>query len=219
MYGSRAADQYSTTVMGDDINEDRNGRWTKSRKQFDPTVGVLGRADYRKLLNHYHVVGGRKYSFRFEDPTDCSAELALIDTSAGGTEFQMRQEYRVEVFAWDGSFQGYESTYRDITLVDPSSAWISLNGVSLPVTQNPNTNYLFNEPSWNENGNGITASVSEDGIVTLSDAITSSDELRATFVFHYRVRFLSDALDRTYTGYESFTVQAGLIEVGVEEEA
>lgn len=216
MYQSRSADQFNTTVMGDDVNEDRNQRWTQSRRTFEPITGIFGRDQLRLMRNIFQNVKGRTYSFRFKDPTDCAAESALVENLAGGTTFQLRQEYSADLFDWAGADVGNVSTYRSVSLVDPSSCFVTVNGAPVIVTQNPYTSYLFNEPAWNENGS-LSVSVAEDGGLTFSASLTATDEIRATFVFHHRVRFNVDNLDVTYVNYESFQVNAPLIEVGVEE--
>lgn len=217
-YQSTMGEQFNTRLAapGGNAAEGRTAAWGEySRHTFEPVTNVIGVEDLERLQAFHAAVQGRAYAFRLEWPGDNSALNSLIDTSAGGDTFQLRKEYEVTVYSHDGSDTSTVKAYKPIFLCIPQTVFLTLNGVEVPVEEN--TAYL---PLWNEgifNGGDLSASVSNSGVITLSEAITSSDVLRATFNYQYCVRFVNDEMRIQLVTYGAYSVTAPMIEVYGED--
>ena len=218
LYGSKPCVQYNTSITPSGSgNESRYSIWGPHARQYYELGSFIGDSTiYNKVLAFFHVVRGRAYSFRFLDKGDFTATDSVIDTSAGGTTFQLRKVYSVSEWLYEGSTDTptvYEH-YRDITLPDPSTVFLTLNGDAVPVAENPDYGDLFGDPEFNPTET-MTASVNgQTGIITLSQSITSSDDLVATqFSFHVKVRFDTDRMEPTYFSFQAYQGSLPLIEV------
>lgn len=218
-YQSSMGEQFSTrvTAPGGNAAEGRTSSWGEnSRHTFNPVTNIIGMEDLARLQAFHNVVQGRAYAFRIEWPGDNVAENSTIDTSAGGTSFQLRKQYRVPTYSYDGSATTYETAFKPIYLCVPQTCFLTLNGVDLPVAQNPAYAPLWNGEIFNPLGEN-SASISNSGVITLSSSITSSDVLQATFNYHYIVRFVNDELGIQLVNHGAYSVNAPMIEVYGED--
>ena len=217
-YQSTMGEQFNTRVTspGGNAAEGRNAEWGEnSRHTFEPVTNVIGVEDLERLQAFHAAVQGRAYAFRLEWPGDNSAVDSLIDTSDGGDTFQLRKEYEVTVYSYDGSDTSTIKAYKPIYLCIPETAYLTLNGIDVPVEENP-----ANLPLWNEgifNGGNLSASITNGGVITLSEEITSDDVLRATFNYQYCVRFVNDEMRIQLISYNAFSVSCPMIECFGEE--
>ena len=214
-YESNAGTVFNTTIAapGGDTTEDRNAEWGEnSRCYFNSVINVIDTANLKKLRSFFQIARGRTYSFLLEWPDDNVAIDALLLNLAGGTTFQLRQEYKHETFNCDGSLSDYEFAYKSVQSCCPATVYLSVNGQSVPVAENPDFGYLFNDPLYNQD-NQLTASVSELGVITFSTALAATDEIRASFNFFYIVRFNTDDLKRSYVNFNAYSISAPMIEV------
>lgn len=218
-YQSSMGEQFNTrvTAPGGTAAEGRNAEWgDHSRHTFDPITTIIGLEDLARLQALQNVVQGRAYAFRLEWPGDNVAENSTIDTSEGGTTFQLRKEYSVPIYSYDGTISSYETAYKPIYLCVPESCFLTLNGVDLPVAENPNYAPLWNGEIFNPLGDN-SASISNSGEITLTTSITSSDVLQATFNYQYVVRFVNDEMRIQLINHGAYSVQCPMIEVFGED--
>ena len=218
LYGSKPCVRYATNITSKgDGNEARVSLWgPNGRQYYEMSAFIMDEANYQAVLAFWHNVQGRAYSFRFIDTGDCAGLNSTLDTSAGGTTFQLRKAYTTTEWLYEGSTDtpATFTHYRNITLPDPSTVFLKLNGEEIPVAQNPSFNYLSGDPGFNP-ASTQTASVDKlTGIVTLSQSISSSDELVASaFKFHVKCRFDTDVMEPTYQNFQAYQGSLPLIEV------
>lgn len=215
-YSSSASVEYNTTIAapGGDTTEDRNGEWgTFGRRRFNPLTAIIDTQQLELLRAFFRCTRGRAFSFRLEWPGDSAAVGSLIANTAGGTVFQLQKEYRVPEFSEDGIITAYCSEFESVRRVLVSTVYVTLNGLPVPVAQNPDYAYLWNDPEFNQLETDQTASVTEAGVLTLGQAITVNDELRASFQYQYVVRFDTDQLEESYVNFNSYTVNCPMVEV------
>lgn len=218
-YQSTMGEQFNTRIgaPGGNAPESRNSEWGEnSHHVFEPVTNLIGVADLERLQAFHALVQGRAYAFRLEWPGDNVAVDSLIDTSAGGTTFQLRKQYQIPIYNYNEDAEvEYLDAFKPIYLCIPETAFLKLNGIELPVEENPFYLPLWNGPLFNEGAQ--SASISNSGVITLAEAITSEDILTATFNFQYICRFINDEMRITLVNFGAYSAQCPITEVYGED--
>lgn len=128
--GSTAGPERKTEVvtLGSGF-EERNARWSDSRRVYNAGYGVKGMNDLHSVIEFFEETRGKLYGFRWKDFTDfksCPPENAItaFDQSIGvGTgalaAFQLKKKYGTGTTPW----------YRDIKKPVQGTIRIAVNGV------------------------------------------------------------------------------------------
>lgn len=163
---------------------ERRNKRRRPWREWDATRGIRQTADYELVRNFRLIVGGRHGGFRMRDFSDYLIENQTIDTSAGGTTFQIVKDY---------TFGDYTFT-RTITKPAPGSLLLELN--DLPVHQQDSAP-VFGETLFGEVESDITATVDyTTGIITTSSALSAVDVLTIRRCeFDVPARFASDSFE------------------------
>ena len=158
--------------------EQRNARWSGSRRRWELGGGVMRPDEAHDLLAFFEARRGRAYGFRFRDPLDwksCapSAEVSLLDQALGTgdgetTMFQLVKRYASGEAYWD----------RALARPVVGSVRVAVGGVETS--------------SFAVDG--------ETGVVTLDAAPDVGAAVTAGFAFDVAVRFDMDRLETVVEG-------------------
>ena len=171
--------------------ETRNKRWTWPLREWDAARGIRHTEDLEAVRAFHLVMGGRHVGFRFRDFSDYQALSQRVDTSAGGTLFQLRKSYSA----------GDYTLWRKLTKPVRGSVHLELNGVALLVLEEGVTiqQYfvMFADQMFGQTPETTPyANVDHTtGMITTPTALTGADSLIATFDFDVPARFGSDELE------------------------
>lgn len=168
--------------------ERRNKRWSSQLRIFDATRGITSTSDLEAVRAFHIVMDGRHAGFRFQDFSDYTATAQLVDTSAGGTSFQLRKGY----------VAGEVTKWRTITKPVRGTVSLTLNGANVVVLEEGQTiDGQF--PDFGQTEFGFNPEIDTHftvdhttGIITPSQALIAEDVLLASFEFDVPVRFGSD---------------------------
>lgn len=168
--------------------EHRAKRWSFPLREFDASRGIRNNADL-ELVRAFHVVmGGRHAGFRFRDFSDCTLVSQPLDTSAGGTGFQLRKGYTA----------GDVTRWRAITKPVAGTLLLYLNGDYVAVINTGQTIAdwvpVFGETpfGFNPEAQSYFTLDPTTGALTSSEELAEDAELIATCDFEVKARFGSD---------------------------
>lgn len=174
--------------------EYRNAEWSESRFYANVATGVRRVEDLYELHEHFHAVGGRLHSFRFQDLNDwksCGPTVAItfedqvLGTAiAGQTEFQLIKTYTKGLLS------------RVKTIKKPVSGSVR---VGVDETEQ--------ESGWSVD--------TTKGIITFSSGLTAGQVVTAGFEYDVPVRFDTDRLPRQFRSYLSGEANVPIIEVRI----
>lgn len=168
--------------------ERRNKRWSSQLREWDAARGIRYTSDLEAVRAFHIVMDGRHAGFRFKDFSDYSAADQRLDTSAGGTVFQLRKGYTAAgVTKW-----------RTIKKPVPGTVRLTLNGEPVDlIWTGPLGGFdspVFGESLFGETFGGTGSIDHTTGLITMTEALSGSDVLLATFEFDCPARFGSDEL-------------------------
>ena len=156
--------------------EERNSRWSHSRRRYNAGYGVKSRADMAAVLAFFEERRGRFHSFLWRDGLDHS--------SNGGSGAPTALDQRIGT--GDGSNRTFQLTKTYGASFDPY-----IRPISKPVAGSVRVAV---------GGSEVTAGWSVDpltGIVSFAVAPAAGAEIGAGFLFDVPVRFEQDRLDVT----------------------
>lgn len=163
--------------------EERNARWSHSRRRYNAGYGIKSHADMQTVLAFFEEQRGRFHSFLWHDGLDHSSnggdgvpgpqDQAIGVGDGTTTVFQLLKRY-------GGGFDPYD---RPITKPRVASVRISVAGGELA--------------SSGFNVDGLT------GFVTLTSAPVTGAIVTAGFQFDVPVRFDTDRLDIELTSFDA----------------
>ena len=154
--------------------EQRNARWSRSRRRYTISTGIKSFADLHNLLEFFEERGGPLNAFRFLDPVDHGSvppgeAIAPTDRAIGAGDGET-VEFRLSLGEGRLVTKPIEGTVR-----------VAVDGVELPgaeYTVDPLT-----------------------GVVTLENAPAAEAVVTAGFEFHVPVRFDNAHLALTQTAF------------------
>lgn len=158
--------------------EERNARWSQSRRRYNAGSGVRSLAVLSQIIAFFEERRGRLHGFRYRDPLDCrscaiDAVISPLDQALGtgdgaSTAFQLVKAY--------GS--GMDAYLRTITKPDAASVRVAVAGIE----QVSGTAFVVDEAT---------------GMLTFlpGHAPGAGQTVSAGFVFDVPVRFDTDSLD------------------------
>ncbi len=176
--GPEFATQVVTLASG---HEQRNMQWSQARLRYDAGLGIRSEEDLLRLLDFFRARRGRAFGFRFRDPLDwCTAgSLAAI------TPFDQL------IGVGDGARLGFPllRTYGPDGMADARR-------ISRPVTGSLRISVggLALESGWK---------LLPHGMVQFDDPPGDGAEVRAGFAFDVPVRFATDRLDISLSGWRA----------------
>lgn len=98
-------------------DEQRNMRWAQARAKYNISTGIRTRLQMTDVIAHFRIMGGRAYSFPFQDWTDCdAANIAMVQVSS--TVWQLVKVYTL----------GSGTYTRTITKPMPGTVVTKVNG-------------------------------------------------------------------------------------------
>jgi hypothetical protein len=170
--------------------ERRNKKWSGPLRWADVTRGIRNNEDLEEVRAFNLVVGGMHAGFRFKDFSDFKVVGQQLDTSAGGSVFQLRNGYRA----------GDVTTWRKITKPVKGTARLTLNGAPLIVLEDGQglEGYLplYGELLYGESPEAAprVRLDTTTGLVTVEQPaeLTGADSLVAWCEFDMPARFASD---------------------------
>ena len=164
--------------------EQRNSPWAHSRRRYDAGLGLRSIDDIHEIISFFEARQGRLYGFRWKDWTDWKScqpndTPAATDQPLGTgdgltTDFAVRKTY----------LSGQHSYDRPIMKPIVSSLLVAIDGV--PVANG--ADYSFDIPS---------------GAISFSTPPPSDAIITAGFEFDVPVRFDSDTLDISLSGFQA----------------
>jgi uncharacterized protein (TIGR02217 family) len=162
-------------------HEQRNIQWAQARLSYELGGGVRSEADLVTLLGFFRARRGQAIGFRFRDPMDWTsgvpdAEPAPWDQLLGVGDGKLLRFPLVKRY---GAPDAEE--VRRITRPIPGSVRVSVSGVELTA-------------GW---------TLLPGGVVQFAAAPASAAEVRAGFCFDVPVRFASDRLDISLSGWRA----------------
>jgi hypothetical protein len=124
--GSEVTVRHKTGVITTGGGQERRSRkWSQALRWVDVTRGIRTTSDLEAVRAFNLVVGGKHAGFRFKDFSDYSAAGQLIDTSEGGSTFQLRKGY----------VAGDLTKWRKITKPVAGTTRLTLNGETCVVLE------------------------------------------------------------------------------------
>lgn len=179
----------SVVTMGGGA-ERRNKRWSAPLRHWDAARGIRYTSDLEAVRAFHIVMDGRHAGFRFKDFSDYSAEGELVDTSPGGSEFQLRKGYTA----------GDVTKWRTIRKPVKGTTRLTLNGEPCVVLEDGQAIEewmpMFGETEFGFNPDTAPRFTlnTTTGLLTavLPGELSEEDMLLASFEFDVPVRFGSD---------------------------
>jgi uncharacterized protein (TIGR02217 family) len=158
-------------------HEQRNARWSRSRRRYAISTGIKSLADLHKLLVFFEERRGPMHAFRFADPLDFSSGGPGAAVTALDREIGMGDGVTV-------AFQLSLSQDRPITKPVAGTVRIAVGGVEIASPADFTVDALT-------------------GIVTLTVPPGAGVPVTAGFEFHVPVRFENTQLAVTQTAFEA----------------
>lgn len=199
-YGSSGGPGYNTSVIEVSSGaEQRNANWDYPRCEYDIAYGVREQDDLEALIEFFHIVKGRAYSFRYWDPIDyksCRTDQTIAFTNqtigtGDGTEdeFQIYKTYSKT--GLNGST--IYSRVRKITKIVASTLVVGVGGVA-------DTDWTLDD---------------ETGIITFNVGSEPANEaiVTAGYEFDVHARFDTDQISASLDNYKLGTIDVPIIEV------
>ncbi|HWT00194.1 MAG TPA: DUF2460 domain-containing protein [Pyrinomonadaceae bacterium] len=190
-----------------EIRTGRNGfqrrgkRWANQLREWDAARGIQSPEDLRLVMEFQDCMDGAHAAFRFQDFSDYEAADEQLDTSAGGSVFQLRKASRV----LDDEGNVVVTKWRQIIKPVVGTLTLALNGLSVQlVSVSSGFNApLFGEALFGEGESYDTPLATCDyttGLVTLLNpaGLTEEDELLASFQFDVPACFGSDEISARF---------------------
>lgn len=180
---ARGGPQWSTDIVSLVSGaEERNTRWSRSRRKYNAGYGVKSAADMHHILAFFEERRGRFHGFLFRDPLDFQTSQDMVtpfdqDLGFGDgsqTEFQLSKQY--------GST--YDPYFRPLTKPVAGSVRVAMNGAELTA------------------GTDFTVDATT-GIVSFTSAPASGASLTAGCTFDVPVRFDIDHLDVELSSFDA----------------
>jgi uncharacterized protein (TIGR02217 family) len=106
-FGAQRAPMWATGIVQTASgHEFADQRWADARHAFDISFAVRTAEDYGVIVEHFHSVRGRAFSFPFHDHLDYRVEAAngvLLDAppSSPSEGYQLAKRYGSGDYAWD----------------------------------------------------------------------------------------------------------------------
>jgi uncharacterized protein (TIGR02217 family) len=173
-------------------HEQRNRQWAQARLSYDAGLGVRSEADLVQLLAFFRARRGQAFGFRFRDPMDWRSGggeggVAATDEVLGTGDGMTLGFPLVKRYG-----QGDEAEVRRITRPLEISVVVAVGGVAVP-------------SGWQ---------IATGGIVQFDEPPPPGAEVTAGFEFDVPVRFASDRLDISLSGWRQGEVpSAPLVEI------
>lgn len=174
--------------------EERNSRWANSRRRYNFSSGVKGRADIERITKMFETARGRFFCFRWHDGLDFQScvlghEISAQDQYIGigdgiKTQFQLRKAYG----------ENQDIYYRKISKPKTQSVRVAVNATELATT------------AFHVDGN--------NGMVSFATPLAPNALITAGYLFDVPVRFETDRLDIELSQFNAAVVsQLAVIEV------
>lgn len=197
-FGSTGGPAYSTTIISFKSGyEKRNLDWEYPRSSYDVAYGVRERSQLELLLDFFHVVQGRGYTFRYKDPLDYKS--CKIDETVQATD--------QKIGTGDGStteFQIYKSYYK--TSIDGSTNYSKSRKITKPVRATVVVAVDGTEVS------NYTVDYTT-GIITFDTAPADGAEITAGYEFDVHARFDTDEITIDMEAYLTASTEVPVVEV------
>lgn len=170
--------------------ERRSRRWSNQLRVWDVTRGIKYTSDLEVVRAFHIVMDGSHAGFRFKDFSDHTATDQLVDTSGGGSTFQLRRGYTA----------GDVTKWRKITKPVPGTTVLTLNGEIVVVLEDGQSieewSPLFGEVEFGFNPETAPrfALDTTTGLLTsvIPGTLSGADTLYASYEFDVPARFGSD---------------------------
>lgn len=164
--------------------EERNTNWANSRRRYDAGLGMKSLADLQKVIAFFEARHGQLYGFRWKDWADFSTALGDA-TVAPEDEVIGTGDGNQKIFALTKTYQDSSGSYsRPIQKPRVVSVRVAIDGTEIFAGQD----FVVD---------GIT------GEMTLTTAPGVNAEITAGFEFDVPVRFDTDFLNVTISGFEA----------------
>ena len=161
--------------------EQRNVHWAAARLRYDAGIGVRSETDLVALLDFFRARRGQAFAFRFRDPIDCKSCMPSVEPSATdqllGTGDGRRLSFPL---VKRYGFAGIEEV-RGITRPVDGSVLIAVGGESLL-------------DGWTLEAGGSVRFAAAPGVGV---------EVRAGYAFDVPVRFATDRIDISLSGWRA----------------
>lgn len=167
--------------------EERNQRWSMSRRRYEAGTGVKNKDDLHNVVAFFEERRGRLYGFRFRDPLDfksCApSETPAADDQLLGVGDGERQSFQL-VKRYGDQFLPYE---REISLPVEASLKVQVGGVTRVL------------------GGDFTLA---KGVITFLAATVpaAGEAVTAGFQFDVPVRFDTDRLEVNLSRFEAGSI-------------
>ena len=161
--------------------EERNARWANSRRSYDAGTGLRSLRDLQTVLSFFEERRGRLYGFRFRDPLDHAScpigqQLQATDQPLGSGDGE------TTVFQLTKTYGGQHAPYqRKIFKPVSGSVRVALDGAE-------STDFTIDETT---------------GLITFASPPAAGVALTAGFQFDVPVRFDTDQLEFSLSGFEA----------------
>ncbi|WP_114010197.1 DUF2460 domain-containing protein [Cohaesibacter intestini] len=161
--------------------EERNARWANSRRSYDAGTGLRSLRDLQTVLSFFEERRGRLYGFRFRDPLDHASCPIGQQPQASDQSLGLGDGETVS-FHLTKTYGGLHVPYqRKITKPVAGSVLIAVDGAAV------------NDVAIDE----------ATGVVTFATPPYAGSSLTAGFQFDVPVRFDTDQLEFSLSGFEA----------------
>lgn len=185
-----------TLVSG---REERNATRARSRRRYNAGYGIKSLADMDRLIAFFEARHGRLYAFRFRDPFDHQS-CAIGKAPSGDDQVIGQGDGSTRTFALVKRYESGGGAYvRAITRPVAGSVIVHVDGAPVDATLDATP-----EASTDAQGSGNTSEPGRSpGAVTLATPPANGAVITAGFVFDTPVRFDTDDLQLTMSGFEA----------------
>lgn len=200
-YGSSGGPGYSTSVIEVRSGaEKRNANWDYPRCEYDVAYGIRNQDDLEALIEMFHIVKGRAYTFRYWDPLDYKS--CRTDQTPTTTDQSIGTGDGVEV-----DFQIYK-TYRK-TGLNGSTIYSRTRIISKIVTGS----LIVGVGGVLQTGNYDLDDTT--GIITFDAGDEPADGavVTAGYEFDVHARFDTDQISASIDDYKIGAINVGILEV------
>jgi uncharacterized protein (TIGR02217 family) len=170
--------------------EVRNLRQAHALRRYDAGTGLRAISDIEEVLEFYEARRGSFHAFRFRDPFDWKSCKSAATSSDGDQLLGIADGSRKRFELVKAYGAGPDAYLRPITCAVPSTVKVSLDGIAVAAG-----NFDIDLPG--------RAVVFKDGHVPAAGKTVS-----AGFEFDVPVRFDTDALSLSFSGFNSGSIQS-----------
>ena len=170
-------------ITGLSGKEHASRRWTNQLREWDAARGIKDNDDFQLVRSFHVVMEGRFHQFRFRDFSDYIIREEQLDTSGGGTSFQIVKTYRADTLS------------KIRTIKKPASGTVDLfiNNARVYLAESA---ALYGDTGFGESESPVSATIDyTTGIITTGSALSGADTLTIRRgEFDVPARFGSDEL-------------------------